>query len=235
MTTQGIYDLLRQKWSDFLTGGSNYNTQDPSIAAQISLTDQNVKKYWSSMNTSSGTPSLWSDLPSTTSSAQVSDAYTRLRWMALAYATTGSQYQGNAALLSALSFGLDWMSTNRYTPSTTEYDNWWDWEIGSPQLLNDTMVLLYSQLSSTQISNYLSAIDHFVPDPNKMRSGKDLTMSPLMTRTCMAGIPAMACPTFTTATWGSSATTFGPPSTPIACLARPLIRSSAPILRVRNI
>ena len=36
MTTQGIYDLLRQKWSDFLTGGSNYNTQDPSIAAQIS-------------------------------------------------------------------------------------------------------------------------------------------------------------------------------------------------------
>ena len=72
------------------------------IAAQISLINQNAKRYWSSMNTSSGTTSLWSDLPSTTSSAQVSNAYTRLRSMALAYATTGSQYQGNAALLSAL-------------------------------------------------------------------------------------------------------------------------------------
>jgi len=172
MTTQGVYDLLRQKWSDSLTGGSNYNTQDPSIAAQLFLIGQNAKTYWSSMNTSSGTPSLWPDLPSTTSSAQVSNAYTRLRSMALAYATTGSQYQGNADLLSALSFGLDWMSTNRYNSSTTEYDNWWDWEIGSPQALNDTMVLLYSQLSSTQISNYLSAIDHFVPDPNTMISGK---------------------------------------------------------------
>src|SRR5258706_14341053 len=88
---RSVYDLLRQKWSDFLTGGSNYNTQEPSIAAQLSLIGQNAKTYWSSMNTSSGTLSLWSDLPSTTSSAQVSTAYTRLRWMALADVTPCSQ------------------------------------------------------------------------------------------------------------------------------------------------
>src|SRR5947209_20086427 len=117
MTTQAVYDLLRQKWSDSLTGGSNYNTQDPLIAAQLFLIGQNAKTYWSSMNTSSGTPSLWSDLPSTTSSARVSNAYARLRSMALAYATTGCQYQGNAHLLSALCFGLDWTYTNRYYSS----------------------------------------------------------------------------------------------------------------------
>src|SRR5258706_6747621 len=49
---RSVYDLLRQKWSDFLTGGSNYNTQEPSIAAQLSLIGQNAKTYWSSMNRS---------------------------------------------------------------------------------------------------------------------------------------------------------------------------------------
>lgn len=162
------YDTLRQGWSDYLTGGAGFNTSDPNIAAALGAINGNAQTWWSSLNTAPGRTYLWSDLTSTTVSAQVSSAYGRLQAMALGYATYGSAYQGNAALAADIGSALDWMYTNRYNASKSEYDNWWDWEIGSPQLLNNCMVLIYNQLTSTQITNYLSAIDHFVPDPNKM-------------------------------------------------------------------
>ena len=58
---------------------------------------------------------------------------------------------------------LDWMNTNRYNEAKTKYDNWWDWEIGSPMALNDCMVLIYPVLTGTQITNYCRAIDKFSP------------------------------------------------------------------------
>lgn len=42
--------------------------------------------------------------------------------------------------------------------------NWWYWEIGIPQALADTMVLLGTHLPETDRNNYCAAIDHFIPD-----------------------------------------------------------------------
>jgi hyaluronate lyase len=165
------YDTLRAAWSDYLTGGTGFNTGDPNVAAALTTINNNAQSWWSSLNTAPGRTYLWSDLTSTTASAQVTSAYSRLYAMALGFATYGSTYLGNASLAADIAGALDWMYTNRYGPTRSEYDNWWDWEIGSPVLLNNTMVLMYGQLTSTQISNYLTAIDHFVPDPNKMING----------------------------------------------------------------
>ncbi|MEK3916534.1 polysaccharide lyase family 8 super-sandwich domain-containing protein [Paenibacillus sp. FSL H7-0331] len=159
------YDTLRLRWFDMLTGGSSINTSDPDIAAKITIITNNAQTIWDSMDKTVGRTTLWADLNSTTDSSNISLSYSRLAAMALAYSTVGSTLQGNVILRNDLVAALDWMYTNRYNETKTKYNNWFDWEIGAPQQLNNLTVLLYDQLTSTQITNYMNAIEQFSSNP----------------------------------------------------------------------
>ena len=158
------YDDLRGKWLAQLTGGA-VNTADADIAAQIGVITGNAQLHWDSLNKTPGRTTLWSDTASTATSSHITYAYQRLRAMALAYATAGSSLQGNAALAADIVSGLDWMYAQRYSETKSAYGNWWDWEIGTPQALLDTMVLMHAQLTATQRASYLRAVDRFCGDP----------------------------------------------------------------------
>ncbi|HEY3478310.1 MAG TPA: polysaccharide lyase 8 family protein, partial [Streptomyces sp.] len=58
----------------------------------------------------------------------------------------------------------DHLHAQAYNATTTRYDNWWDWQIGSPRLLLDICVQLYDQLSAARLADWTAAVDHFVPD-----------------------------------------------------------------------
>jgi hyaluronate lyase len=147
------YDALRLGWqSNLINNGSS--------PASIANT---ANGYWSSMDTNSPRSYLWSYLPFGSDSASITSTYQQLEAMALAWATPGSSLQGNANLAAAVAGGLDWMNTNIYTAAATEYNNWYDWEIGGPQALNNTVVLLYPALTAAQITNYNTAEGHFGP------------------------------------------------------------------------
>ncbi|MHA6480558.1 polysaccharide lyase family 8 super-sandwich domain-containing protein [Paenibacillus sp. strain BS8-2] len=167
------FDLMRMKWFDMLTGGSDYDPQDADVAAQLATITANANTYWSSMNTSSERTYLWSDAASWTVSATLTTNYNRLYAMSAAYATSGSALYENASLASDIVNALDWMYTNKFNTSTTQYDNWWDFEIGSPKKIVDIMVLLYDQLSPTQITNYGTVLNKFVPNPSTDMSHAD--------------------------------------------------------------
>lgn len=158
------YDDLRGKWVTHLTAG-NVNTADADVAAQLSFITSSAQLHWDSMRKEAGRTTLWDDTASTTTSSHISFAYQRLRAMALAYATSGSSLQGNAALAADVVSGLDWLYAQRYHENKTPYGNWWDWEIGTAQALVDTMVLMHAQLSATQRASYIRVLDRFCGDP----------------------------------------------------------------------
>lgn len=155
------YDTLRTRWADFIKGSGYDPAAEPfasALATQATLASDNR----TTMNPTTG--SLWPDLPIATVSGNVTTSYARLGGMAKAWAMPGTSQTGNAAMLSAVLTGLDWMNTNAYTSGRATYNNWWDWQIGSPQSLLTTITLVYNSLTSTQISNYLAAVDHYIPD-----------------------------------------------------------------------
>ncbi|HTB85023.1 MAG TPA: polysaccharide lyase family 8 super-sandwich domain-containing protein [Candidatus Sulfotelmatobacter sp.] len=147
------FDTLRTYWQNYLinNGGG------------VSSITSTANSDWSSMNTSPTRTYLWSDLPLGSVSANITGTFQRLQAMALAYATPGSSLQGNSSLAAAVGGGLDWMTTNVYTTTATEYDNWFHWEDSGPMALDDAMLLLYPALTGTQITNYCVSIDHFNP------------------------------------------------------------------------
>jgi hyaluronate lyase len=147
------YDALRVYWSNYLIANAGSAS---SVAA-------NANSLWSSMDTSSGRSDVWSYLPLGSSSANLTTTYQQLEQMALAYAMPGSSLQGNVSLALAIRGGLDFVSTNYYTPTTSEYGNWYDWEIGSPQALNNAAVLIYLALTPLELTNYVNSENHFSP------------------------------------------------------------------------
>jgi hyaluronate lyase len=162
------YDTLRQKWADMLTGGASINTADTDIQAAVERVTAKAQSDSGTLDRGTSRTYLWSDLPITNSSgsivsANITASYTRLYEMALAYATTSSTLYHDASLKSDISSGLDWLYTNYYHSGASKTSNWWDWEIGTPLQLNNTVVLMYADLTSTQITNYMTAVNYFQP------------------------------------------------------------------------
>ena len=165
------FDVLRQKWKD-ITTGAGYDTSDTDVKARLSSVASSANSSWSSMDKSPSRSNLWSDAASTNVSAHITTCYGRLRNMALAYATAGCSLYTNATLLADTLGGLDWMNANRYNATKAQYDNWWDWEIGAPMNLTDIAVLLYGQLSGTQITNTMNAVNFNTPTPDMTQANK---------------------------------------------------------------
>jgi hyaluronate lyase len=165
------FDLLRAKWFNMLTFGTNATKSDTNYYAWISQVESNAQSFSSSMATGPSRTFLWSKYSQLGSdSGDITGTYSRLRAMALGYAVQGSSNYTNVVLRSNILSGLDWMYTNYYNASVTnEYDNWFDWEIATPLYLNDTAILLYPNLSALQRSNYTNAIDYFVPDASQIQ------------------------------------------------------------------
>ncbi|MBE9918163.1 hyaluronate lyase [Paenibacillus donghaensis] len=170
--TAAAYRDLRLKWQQKLTGGpwDGAKAADPDIHAAVDQLDQSVANdegsgFWDLLNKADNRTYLWSDLKSATDSSQISSAYGRLRTMAVAYSTQDSRFYQNAELRDAIIRGLDWLYVNRYNENKSAYGNWWDWEIGTPQILNDVVILMYDQLTQQQKDKYMKAVDTFCPDP----------------------------------------------------------------------
>ena len=164
------YDDLRLKWRDTIVG-TGYDTADTTVISRLNSIANAANSSWSSMDKSPTRTFLWSDLASTTVSIHINYSYQRLRSMALAYATPGCSLQGNATLLADTLGALDWMHANRYNATKSIYDNWYDFEIGAPIQLVDIAVLLYDQLSPTQISNFMGAVEKFTPSATTPAAG----------------------------------------------------------------
>lgn len=159
------YDHLRLTWRGMLLG-SGFDPAAEPFAGKLALLGTQAAAHRSTMAAVSG--SLWPDL-SLTISSSITGSYARLATMAQAYAQPGTGLTGDPALAADIKAGLDHLYQQVYNPAKSQFGNWWDFQIGSPQLLLDISVILHDQLSAAQLSHYLAAVDRFVPDSSVTR------------------------------------------------------------------
>ncbi|HYW45554.1 MAG TPA: polysaccharide lyase 8 family protein [Bryobacteraceae bacterium] len=159
------FDDVRLKRHAMLTGGAGIDYSLPQIHARLANIESSARGSWERLQKDPGR----ADLAGATSSAQITSAWSRLKSMALAWATPGQNLYGDAALLADVRSAAAWLEENRYNARVPkEYDNWWDWEIGTPLQLGDLLVLLHGQLTPEETGKYAAAIDRFDSDPRVM-------------------------------------------------------------------
>ncbi|WP_326606917.1 polysaccharide lyase 8 family protein [Streptomyces sp. NBC_01800] len=166
------FSALRAKWRTLILGEGFSPTAEP-FKSRLTDLGATATQLRSSMAPATG--SLWPDLvfadpePDTDQesygfSGNMASSYGRLSTMAQAYCQQGTGLTGNAGLATDILTGLDHLYSQVYNESRTRYGNWYSWQIGAPQALLDVCVLMYDQLSATQLADYAKAVDHFVSD-----------------------------------------------------------------------
>ena len=158
------FAALRAKWVADLTGGTALDPTDPDYAAALARLDSAVQAGLAKLDRSATRQLVFTDYP-LTQDPSVANTYVRLEKLATAWATPGSQYHQDPELLTDVQAALESMDQLIYNPSTSEFGNWWSWEIGATRPLASTMILLYDELPPAARERYCAAIDHFVPDP----------------------------------------------------------------------
>ncbi|MFF3673875.1 polysaccharide lyase 8 family protein [Streptomyces sp. NPDC002120] len=154
------FDQLRDRWREMVLG-SGFDPAAAPFAGKLALLGSEAAEQRAAMAVAAG--SLWPDLPLTLS-ASITASYARLATMAQAYAQPGTGLTGDSGLAADIMTGLDHLHERVYNPAKGPFGNWWDFRIGSPQLLLDIGTVLYARLSPAQLAGYLAAVDRFVPD-----------------------------------------------------------------------
>ncbi len=170
-TARADFDALRLKWRDSLTGGPTLDPADPAVASGINSVNNAAAGWSASLNRDPNRSHLWADITSTTISSDFNENYVRLRTMALAHATPGCALYQNGPLRDDILAALDWMRARRYFAGKQRYDNWWHWEIGSPQRLGDVLVLMHDDLGSDRLAENLGTLAFFVPGSGGWMTG----------------------------------------------------------------
>jgi hyaluronate lyase len=166
---------MRQQWRE-LHVTSGYAADDPVVAPPLARITNDTQHWWSSMAKGPGRTYLWSDAQlAIQQSIAISVSFTRLRSMALAWATPGSGLAGDSGLLADTIAGMDWMIAHWYSETQPEIGNWYEWRISGPRALNDAAVLPFGHLTSAQVQAYGRATAYYTPAPSGTTANRALT------------------------------------------------------------
>ncbi|HEU5222308.1 MAG TPA: polysaccharide lyase family 8 super-sandwich domain-containing protein [Candidatus Lumbricidophila sp.] len=164
--SDGFTDI-RAKWTTYLVGNPIAGN-DPALTAAASTRDTVATNYWTTLDKSGGRTTLWADRADWSDAKvdmTISDSYSRLLAMAIAYRAPGSTLEGNTALRDDLLSAMAWLNTNHYNGSHAETGNWYNWEIGSSRALVSLLVLMHDDMTATDRAPQLAALDFWCGDP----------------------------------------------------------------------
>jgi len=160
------FAVMRARWAEQLTGNSGYDPENEYLVANINELTNTAQGYWDSMYKGSDiTNCLWKGVTFGNDPARIQTTYTRLGYMALAYASKGSDLYHNQDMLEDILYGLQWMNDSKiYADGKSSYQNWWQWQIGVPLELHNICVLLYDVMSDSLRNKILAATEYYQPD-----------------------------------------------------------------------
>ncbi|HHW6083486.1 polysaccharide lyase 8 family protein [Staphylococcus aureus] len=182
------YEKLRNTWLDVNYGYDKYDEKNDAMKKKFEATENEAKKLLSEMKTESGRTYLWDSAKDLDNkSADMTRTYRNIEKIAEAMKhpkTTLNTDQNKNKVKDA----LEWLHKNAYGKEPTDKVkeltenfkitdsskkkalNWWDYEIGTPRALTNTLILLNGDISSDEKKKYTAPIKTFAPDSDKILS-----------------------------------------------------------------
>ncbi|MFE5243927.1 MULTISPECIES: polysaccharide lyase 8 family protein [unclassified Streptomyces] len=166
------FAALRATWRSLLLGKDFKPTAEP-FSTKLAALGAQATAYAELMAPADGSlfpDAVWADpdpdldTESYTYSSRIQTSFQRLYTMAEAWSQPGTGITGDPSVAAKIVAGLDHMYARIYNEGQPRYGNWYNWQIGGPQALLDTALLVRDELSAEQIAAYCRAVDAFVPD-----------------------------------------------------------------------
>lgn len=156
-------------WANSFAGNSYYDKDDEKMANLNEKMDTNVENTLK-LVAENNENNFWTDIESYDQSKFITQSYRKIESLAKQYANPGSKYYKNENVKKVIMDALEWEYNKNYNEnSSIGKGNWWDYEIGTPRAINNTLSLIYDDLDQETINKYTKPINHFVPDPYQFR------------------------------------------------------------------
>ncbi|WP_158679141.1 polysaccharide lyase 8 family protein [Anaerococcus marasmi] len=156
-------------WANSFAGNSYYDKDDEKMANLNEKMDTNVENTLK-LVAENNENNFWTDIESYNQSKFITQSYRKIESLAKQYANPGSKYYKNENVKKVIMDALEWEYNKNYNENSyIGKGNWWDYEIGTPRAINNTLSLIYDDLDQKTINKYTKPINHFVPDPYRFR------------------------------------------------------------------
>lgn len=157
-TSADTYTRLLSEWSDILTGNKAYDTTDSHMTELFKRLENKTKE--SLAKDQSGFLSDISHI--TKQSSNMTSVYQNVEDLAKQITNEKSAFYRDNRAIRRIKESLEWLYQNIYNPDKTiENGNWWDYEIGTPRALVNTLAMLQDYFSQKEINRYVTAVEKF--------------------------------------------------------------------------
>lgn len=112
---------------------------------------------------------LWDDLKDLEKSQNLTSNYRRLEGIARQIMHPTSKYFKYEYAINLVKKSMEWLYINAYNETKSIIGNWWDYEIGVPRAINNTLGILNEFFTESEIKRYTKPIIHFVPNSYRFR------------------------------------------------------------------
>ncbi|UVJ30833.1 polysaccharide lyase 8 family protein [Staphylococcus aureus] len=181
------YEKLRNIWLDVNYGYDKYDENNDAMKKKFDATESEAKNLLSSMKTESGRTYLWDSAKDLDNkSADMTRTYRNIEKIAEAMKHKDTKLKTDENK-KKVKDALDWLHENAYGKEpdkkvkelTSNFKNktsrntnlnWWDYEIGTPRALTNTLILLNDQFSNEEKKKYTAPIKTFAPKSDEILS-----------------------------------------------------------------
>ncbi|HDH6727353.1 TPA: polysaccharide lyase 8 family protein [Staphylococcus aureus] len=182
------YEKLKNTWLDVNYGYDKYDESNPDMKKKFEAAEKEARKLLSEMKTESDRKYLWENSKDLdTKSADMTRTYRNIEKIAEAMKhpkTTLKNDENKKKVKDA----LEWLHKNAYgkepgkkvadlktnfsksAPQKNTNLNWWDYEIGTPRALTNTLILLKEDFTDEEKKKYTAPIKTFAPKSDEILS-----------------------------------------------------------------
>ncbi len=160
------FDKVKVQWREMLVGSSDQTeTHSAAYNARVKSISDDCKSTWDKYKSTRDKKWGYAINYKAGDESKISAIYSNILILAKGYATVGSEYYHDQALLASIKEALEYGYKALYgqtvanTSKEDMYGNWWYWDIGIPRTLVDILMLMEEELTDTQIDQYLKAFD----------------------------------------------------------------------------
>ncbi|CDR22035.1 polysaccharide lyase 8 family protein [Staphylococcus argenteus] len=182
------YEKLKKTWLDVNYGYDKYDESNQDMKKKFEATEKEATNLLSSMKTESDRKYLWSGAENLeTNSSHMTRTYRNIEKIAEAMKHKDTKLKTDENK-TKVKDALEWLHKKAYgkepdkkvkelsdnfkitDSSKKKALNWWDYEIGTPRALTNTLILLNGDISSDEKKKYTAPIKTFAPNSDKILS-----------------------------------------------------------------
>ncbi|MGS5984074.1 polysaccharide lyase 8 family protein, partial [Staphylococcus aureus] len=183
------YEKLKKTWLDVNYGYDQYDENNQDMKKKFDAKEKEAMKLLDDMKTDTNRTYLWSGAENLeTNSSHMTKTYRNIEKIAEAMRHKNTVLKTDENKLK-ITDAIKWLHHNVYgkdpdkkvadlTTNRKEKDsskknnslNWWDYEIGTPRALTNTLLLMDDMLTKDEMKNYSKPISTYSPSSDKILS-----------------------------------------------------------------